>query len=253
MIRISIIIITWNQKENLKNCLNSLLNHCANNIYEIILINNNSTDGSKEIMDSYIFNPLFKFIHNDFNKGVSAARNQGLKVATGDFILLLDDDTIITNNFIEKMQNHIEDTKNIGIIAPALYNPDGSIQPSARVFPSIRSILVRAFPLVFTSKYYKKIIYGKVGGNVITDVDWVIGACQFINAEAIKMIGYLDEGYFFGYEDIDYCQRVKKLDFRIIYNPEISIVHIYQRKSAKRIFSMMKYSSICSFCKKTLL
>lgn len=244
--RTSLLIITWNQKEKLQKCLESIYTYSWNTINELILVDNNSTDNTVEyIKNSY---PEIKLIVNYKNMGVAYARNQALKECTGDLIILLDDDTIIEYDVFAEGLGYFNNNPSIGIMGPKLLFKNRDIQPSARDFPSISGILGRAFPKVTPASFKEKYFLKYISCEYPVEVDWVIGACQFIRKEVIDKIGLLDEKYFFGYEDIDFCYRTKKAGWKIIYNPKMYLIHFYQRKS-KKMFSYMSFMHLFSIIK----
>lgn len=240
----SIVIITWNQKEKLTKCLETLINNCNMDNSEIIIIDNNSNDGTKEFLISEYSG--YTLIFNESNLGVAKARNTGLKLANGKYIVFLDDDTIILNDFIKKSINYLNTNKEVYLLGPKLFFDNGEIQPSARKFPSILGILGRAFPKLTPKWFSEQYLYSFIYSKEPINVEWVIGACQFIRRDAIKIIGLLDEKYFFGYEDVDYCHRIKNAGYSIVYHPDVSLVHSYQRKSAQKLISKMKVYHILS-------
>lgn len=246
MVEISIIIITRNRQKLLKQCLNSLAG-AFDSDYEIIVVDNASQDKTVEMLKDFKNITLIK---NQKNLGVAPARNVGLRKARGKFIILLDDDTLIKRRgsflkIIDFMKKH----KKVAMAGPKLLYPDGQIQESARQFPTLRAILWRGtflhklFPNI---SFYKNYILKNFNRSEIQEVDWVIGACQIIRKDILNKIGLLDEKYFFGYEDIDFCFRIKQAGFKVIYYPFTKVVHYYKRESAKGIINRAKLEHIKS-------
>ncbi len=232
-IDISLVIITWNAKHFLEKCLKSVFEKNNGFDFELIIIDNNSEDGTIEFVESNY--PDAKLIKNSENRGVAPARNQGLKIAKGKYILILDVDTeLVTDNAFEIMVNYMNNNKIVGIMGAKLIFPSGEIQYTCRKFPSIfDKFFYRIIP---NSRFHEKHFMMKSDHNQILKVDYIIGAFQFIRHELIKKIGLYDENIFYGPEDIDYCLRAKKNGYEVIYFPEIVLYHFYQRIT-KKIFT----------------
>ncbi len=242
---ITVIIITWNAKNFLINCLNSLYEKNINQSFELIIIDNNSTDGSLEFITENF--PQTILIKNTFNKGVGPARNQGLKIAKGKYILILDVDTkFITNNGLQLLYDFMEQNKKIGIAGARLLFPDDEIQHSCRRFPSVMVKLFNRFERVGkikNSEALKEHYMLDKDHEKIQKVDYVIGAFQFIRRELIEKIGFYDEKIFYGPEDIDFCLRAKKVGYDTYYFPGVSLYHFYQRIT-KKFFTKITWEHI---------
>ena len=245
--KVSLVILTWNQRDRLKACLGSLMKWCKNSIYQYIVVVNGSVDGTSEMLKNDF--PMIEVVDNGRNLGVPAGRNVGLRQSRGEIVLLLDDDTLIQNDFVTPAVSEMSTNGRIGILGPKLVGLDGITQPTARRFPTVRYVLGRGLPRVTPRSYRWDYMDRYLNLSEPVSADWVIGACQFIRADLIKRIGYLNEEYFFGYEDVDYCKRARNADWDIVYDPRISLVHMYQRNSAKRGISLMKFEHIKSIGK----
>jgi len=219
---LSIIIVNWNTRELLKQCLASI-DYPA----EIIVVDNGSTDGSREmISDQWL---MVKLIANNKNLGFAKANNQGIKIAKGEFILLLNSDTKIKSNSLKKLITFAKRKKDWGVVGPRLLNQDGSIQFSCFHFPSIKGA-------------FEQFWLGKIGafekfapkGKKETEVEAVAGAAFLIPRKVIARVGLLDERYFFYFEDLDYCRRVKKAGLKVYYLPEAEIIHFHGSSAQKK-------------------
>lgn len=248
MTKASIIILTNNRKQLLKQCLDSLIaTGLSEN--EIILVDNGSSDGTSEMVKNYENLILVK---NKKNLGVAKARNQGVKKAKGKFIIFLDDDTLIKKAKFSEIMDFMKKDSNVAIVGPKILYPDGKIQESARKFPTPLAVLwrgtflARAFP---NAHFYKDYILADFDHRMPKEVDWVMGACQVIRRETFDKIGFLDERYFFGYEDIDFCFRAKKAGFKVIYYPFAEIIHYYRRKSARSVLNRAKFEHLKSIAR----
>lgn len=246
MIEASIIILTRNRENLLKQCLNSLLSY-KNNHHEIIIIDNGSQDGTRKTLKNYKNITLIK---NKKNIGVASGRNLGVKKALGKYVIFLDDDTLVKeNDALSKIIKFMERNREIGIVGAKLIYPNGIIQESARSFPTPLSVLWRGTFLhkVFpNTPFYKNYVLGDFSHKRILEVDWIMGACQVVRREVFNTIGLLDEKYFYSYEDIDFCYRAKNQGWKIVYYPYSKVIHYYNRGSARRIFSRQKLEHIKS-------
>lgn len=191
--------------------------------HEIIVIDN----GSTEILSDF-FNEGVTVIKNQHNLGFAAGVNQGLKIATGDYILLLNSDVFIDEVNLTALVNYLETNSEVGIVGPMMKFPSGDFQASAGFIPTLWGELLRFSTL---GKYisggtllYKNTFTDKQFTHPII-VDWVSGGCLLVKKKVIDAIGLLDEHYFFGIEDFDFCLRSQKNKFKVIYLPTVSVIH----------------------------
>ena len=232
--KISVIIVSYNVKEFLQQSILSLKNSLNGLDHEIIVVDNNSVDGSSEIV-KYKF-PEIILIENEDNRGFAAACNQGLKVSSGEYLLLLNPDTMIQEDTISTMINFFEEVPNAGAAGCKILNADGSLQLACRrSFPSPRVALPKLLGL---SKLFPKIkLFGKYNltyedpDNLI-EVDAVSGSFLMFSREVYEKIKGLDETFFMYGEDLDYCYRIKEAGWKIYYVPDTKIIH-YKGESAK--------------------
>ena len=127
-LKLSIIILTWNSDHLLRKCLSSIQANTTLNDYEIIIIDNNSNDGTREFFKSIEKDDSYRFILNNRNRGVGPARNQGIKLATGKYILILDVDTIVISGAIDKLVRYLDNTTQCGLVAAKMTDIDGNLQ-----------------------------------------------------------------------------------------------------------------------------
>jgi GT2 family glycosyltransferase len=229
MIDLSIIIVSWNTKEYLLPCLESILKKDDGVSQEVIVVDNGSQDGSEEGVKKKF--PFIHLIENKKNLGFAKAANQGLEKASGRYILLLNPDTQVTRRAIEQLVSFMESHPKVGVAGGQLINSDGSRQNSIANFPSLatelfnKSLLRWLFPERFPGKErdYREPI----------EVDSVIGACMVVRRDAIDQIGLLDEDYFLFLEETDWCYRMKREGWKIYHVPQAEIIH-FQGKSAEK-------------------
>lgn len=248
MIDLSIIIVNWNTKNYLLRCLESVFRSGKKKSWEVIVVDNGSQDGSaKEVKRSF---PNIRLIANEENRGFAKATNQGIKHSSGRYLLLLNPDTEVRENSIERLVAFMDTHPDIGINGVQLLNRDGSRQNSIANFPSLatellnKSLLRWVFPKKFPGK--ERVYPGPI------EVDSVIGACMLTRREAIERVGILDEDYFLFFEETDWCYRMKRAGWRVFHVPQSEIVHFQGRgaETRKREAKVEYYRSRYHFFRK---
>lgn len=238
LIDVSIVIISWNMKQLLQTCLESIYKFTKDIDFEIIVIDNNSGDGTYEMVK--VMFPGVEIIRNQENRGVAPARKQGMEISKGKYILILDADTELIENSICSLYKFIEENKDCGLVGSKLVDTEMNLQYSCKRFPTLLALLFRRLEylkLIKGSKTLKNHIMVDWDHKDVKEVDYLIGACQFIRKEVIDKIGYYDTAIFYGPEDIDYCLRIWKAGWKVIYYPLTKIVHHEQRITKRNIFS----------------
>jgi len=235
---LSIIIVNYNTKDLLETCLKSISQNTHNILYEIVVVDNHSKDSSVQMIEGEF--PDARLIKNKSNNGYSKANNQGINISQGRYILLLNSDTEVSNDALNKAVKFMDDNSEIGICGLKLLNADGSIQLSCRSFPTFStaifnrySIITRLFP---DNKFSREYLLSDWDHKSIMDVDWVSGACMLIRREVIDKIGLLEEKFFMYSEDVDLCYRAKENGWRIVYYPLSEVIHYIGKSSEKKPF-----------------
>ena len=244
---VSIIIVNWNTKRLLLDCICSIYETVKNISFEIWLVDNASSDGSVEaVKQNY---PDVKIIQNKKNLGFAAANNIALERMCGRYALLLNTDTILTNGAVEDLFNFMEKNQKAGMACGQLLNQDGSKQNSIANFPGILSLLCNEslLQILFTKKFpgkrkeYKKPV----------EVDSCIGACLMVRKKAMDEVGLLDKRYFFFFEETDWAYRMKQAGWKIYFVPSAKIFHIQGQTVGHNIVSrIMFYRSRYIYFKK---
>ncbi len=236
--RLSIVIITWNQIDHLVRCLQSLERWHHHDDTEIIVVDNGSCDGSVEYVKQHY--PQIVLICNEVNTGVSHARNQGMRKSKGDVLLFVDNDTEIPYESVAGMLNYIENHPEVGICACSLVYDDGSPQDNFKPFPG----LIVKFKRLLRLKSASICEYIPVNGLV--EPCYVIGACQMVSRQAMETVGCYDENIFYGPEDADYCLRMRRHGYRVVGLTNYKIKHHCRRISNHQLFSKLSMKHICS-------
>lgn len=224
--KLSIIIINWNTKELLKNCLKSACENTHGIDYEIFVVDNASSDGSAEMVEKEF--PQVKLIKNKENVGFAKANNQAIQKSNGNYILLLNPDTIVLPGALAQMVEFMNENSRVGALGPKLLNSDESLQPSCRSFPSLstalfeETLLNRVFP---KNRIIGKYKMGYWEHNDIREVDQPMGSALMVRREVIDQVGLLDEQFYMYYEEVDWCYRIKKQGWKIYFLPQAQIIH----------------------------
>jgi GT2 family glycosyltransferase len=221
-------IVNYNTKRNLKKCIESILQEPPKCSYQIIIVDNNSKDGSKKFLKQ-IKQKKIKYILNEKNRGFGAACNQIAKIQNSSYILFLNPDVEVSKNSIDKLVNFLKNKEKIGTVTGKLLFPDGSLQLSCRKSPSIlralfgrESFLRKIFPDNMVSKEY---LMSEIDYNKEQFPDWVRGAVMLFKTGVFEKIGGFDENFFLYFEDTDICLRLRKKGYKIAYLPEAIFYH----------------------------
>ncbi len=235
MTDISIIIVNYNVKEFVKNLLYSLHKALINYNSEIIVIDNASSDGSVEDIKEKF--PYVKVIANKENIGFGKANNQGLEIAEGNYIVLLNPDTIVREDTFSKLIEFVDKNSKVGMATCKVLNPDGTLQLACRRgFPgpwtSFTKItgLSKLFP---KSKLFARYNLTYLDENKTSEVDAISGSFMFFTREVYKKVGGFDPQFFMYGEDLDLCYRVQQAGYKVCYIPDTEIIH-YKGESTKR-------------------
>lgn len=242
-IELSIIVLTHNQSALTLRLFKSLKPYLdCHPDTELILIDNGSTDSTAEdLAIAQELNSVAPFRYKGWpcNLGVAGGRNSGILVARGRLILLLDNDTLVTADAIDALREHIDTHPQCGICAPALYSPDGVLQPSAKPFPGL---LLKVSHLLRP----RHTLARETAELAKEHPFYVIGACQMFRQSLWEELRYLDENIFYGPEDADFCMRVRKAGYTIDYLPQIRITHDWQRATRRRPWSRLSRRHACA-------
>jgi len=244
-IDVSIVIINYNSTPLLKNCLDTVEKFTSGINYEIIVVDNNSMTG--DVDELLKIHDRITLIINDVNRGFGAANNQGVEVAKGKYVLLLNNDTILFEDTIKKVFDFAETLEGNEIIGCKLLNEDKSVQKSVYNFPNLLNVFTSNFFLYLLfpkSKYFNKYHLMNKGISRITEVDVVTGAFIFISLKRFEELGGFDERFFFYMEDTDLCYRHRNVGGKVIYLPDTSIVHLKGKSAGSDSLFKNKYQSI---------
>jgi len=234
---LSILIVNYRTYSLTKQTINSVLNTVNAIDYEIIIVDNDSADGSLEkLIKDFEEYPFIKFIKNKNNDGFAVANNLAFKESKGEYVLLLNSDVIVNKGTINESLNYIKSNENIGVLGCKVVLPDGTLDKACRrSFPTFEvsfyrmTGLSKLFP---NSKRFNRYNLSYLDENGIYPVDCVVGAFMLINSDVMAECNALDESYFMYGEDIDLCYKIKELGYCVCYFGIYDIVH-YKGASGK--------------------
>ncbi len=231
---LSIIIVNWNVRDLLRECLRSIEDEKGDLSLEIIVVDSASNDDSAAMVRSEF--PSVHLIACTENVGFPRGNNIGLQEARGDYLLLLNPDTVIVDDALAVLVSYLQVNPDVGVVGPQLLNPDGSVQSSRRRFPTaatgfFESTWLEGLAPGILRRYYAL----DLPDDATADVDWLTGACIMVPRLAYEAVGGLDEGYFMYSEELDWCRRIKESGRRVVYYPAARVIHHVGKSSEQAV------------------
>ena len=234
-VELSIIIINWNSRDFLRDCLKSIEENPPPFSYETIVIDNASYDGSAEMVHGEF--PKIKYLQGPDNLGFSRGNNAAAESSSGRNLLFLNPDTKVLGNALDVMRDYLDAHHDVGIVGCRILNSDGSVQTTAvQAFPTLLNqtldadVLHRWFP--------KSRLWGTAalfsGSTAPTRVDMISGACLMIRRSVFEQIGGFSQDYFMYSEDVDICQKAHRAGWNAYYVPSVSVIHYNGQSTNKR-------------------
>jgi GT2 family glycosyltransferase len=222
-IYLSIIIVSWNTKDLLVQCIESIIKTTFKVNFEIIVVDNNSSDNSVEYVKNNF--PDVQLICLDNNYGFAKANNIGIKASKGNYISLINSDIIVLDNCIDNLINHLEINSDIGLIGPKILNANYSFQATCRRFPNLINTLSQSFGLNYF--FHNTDFYLREKDLTETkEVEALTGCFWIVRKEAFEQIGTLDEHFFFYGEDVDWCKHLSETTWKTVYFPYSKAIHL---------------------------
>lgn len=231
---LSIVIVNWNVRDLLRDCLRSIDAGRGLLTIEVIVVDSASTDGSVEMMRDEF--PGVRLVACAENVGFPRGNNIGLAEAVGKHLLLLNPDTVVVGDALPVMVEYLKAHPDIGALGPQLLNPDGSIQSSRRRFPTTLTAFIESTWLEGIAPGVLRRYYAlDLPDDATADVDWVTGACIMTPCKVYEEIGGLDEAYFMYSEELDWCRRIKQAGWRVVYYPDAQVIHHVGKSSEQAV------------------
>lgn len=225
---LSVVIVSYNVREHLLACLETV---CAGLQAgglrgEIIVVDNASSDGTVEAVRAAF--PGVEVIANRGNRGFAAANNQGIQRARGRVVVLLNPDTRVARDALGRLVRYLDENPAVGVVGPRLVYPDGRTQPSRRRFPTLltgflESTVVQDYWR--DNRVLRRYYVADRSDDETQEVDWLVGACLAVRREAIETAGLLDERFFLYSEEVEWCWRIRRAGWRVVYLPEATVYH----------------------------
>jgi len=272
MTDLSIVIVSWNVRDLLRRCLQSIYNpeSCRDEqalhaddrsgvggrptvglALQVIVVDNASSDGSAEMVRKDF--PDVQLLVNQENRGFPAANNQGIAAADGRCVLLLNPDTEIVRDALQTLVTFADRHPDVGMVGPQLLNADGTVQSSRRRFPTLATLFLESTWLQLAiadpqspatvrwltaplRRMLERYYVADRSPDAVQDVDWITGAAMLARREAIGDVGPMDEGFFMYSEELDWCRRFHQAGWRVVYLPTAQIIH-YVGKSSEQVIA----------------
>jgi len=216
----AIVLVCWNNKAYLKPCLRSLFDADMRSTFEVVLVDNGSTDGSQAMLRAEF--PQVVLIQNDRNVGLGRASNQGIEATRAPYVLLLNDDTLVDGKSLDALIDFMATTPDAGAVGGTLLNGDGSFQSAHNAFPSLLEeflVATRIGPSLWSEFPARR------GGPVAHAVDWIGSACLLLSRSALDQVGLLDEQYFIYGDEADLQYRLIRAGWKVYHVPGATTIH----------------------------
>jgi GT2 family glycosyltransferase len=230
----SVVIVSFNTRDLLARCLRTLLAELEGISSEVFVVDNASSDGSPDMVESEF--PSVRLIRSPVNRGFGAANNIALRLATGRYAILLNSDAFPEPDAFRRAIAHMDANPNVALGGARLIGRDGGWQPSGRLFPSLLNDFLTLSGL--SARFPYSPFFGRADRtwadvNRSAEVDWVPGAFSIIRRSALERVGLFDEAFFFYYEEVDLCVRLKQSGYKVWYYADVVVVHLGGESSKK--------------------
>jgi len=229
---LSIVIVNWNTRDLLRDCLISVYDTVERQTYEVLVVDNNSTDGSAEMVVAEF--PRVRLIRNQDNAGFARANNQAIQVSCGRHVLLLNSDAMLLPGTADTMVELLDRQPDVGVVGVQVLNRDGSFQASHADFPSLVGELLLATRLAGLLRGATYPHYPAEQSQHDRTTDWVSGACLMARRTAVDEVGPLDESYFMYTEETDWCYRMRQAGWVVYYLAGARVIH-WGSQSSRRV------------------
>lgn len=243
---LSIITVSHGHSRVIRNCLSSLYSLPDAATFETLLIDNLGASPAAEWTHAH--HPEVQLLLNSARRGFAANVNAGMTtLLNGRYFVLLNPDVICIPGLLDRLVDFMDDHPDVGIAAPQLFDPDGTLQANCRSFATPRALAFRALRLdaIWANRpLIRRYLMTGPGGASATEVDWVTGAVAIIRRAAVAQVGLLDERYFLYWEDMDWCCRMWQAGWKVCRIAEASAIHSHRREGVRRPFSRAGYAQV---------
>lgn len=246
-VALSVVVLTWNERDQLRRCLDHLAANPPGRALEIIVVNNGSTDATGEMLARDF--PHVHAIVNPRNRGVSIGRNQGMSRATGEYVAMLDSDAYVTPGALDTLCRFLDENPGVGLVGPRLEYDDGRLQLSCRRFPTPGAMVANRVGRLADRPSRRRHLMMDDPHDQTMDVEYVLGATMVFRAELGRSLGGFDEHIPYGYDDADWAMRIWAGGWRVSYVPEAVVVHDYRRRGTRHVLSRHNVWISLSYCR----
>jgi GT2 family glycosyltransferase len=250
---VSIVIVNWNTRDLLRNCLASIYKEAGTVDFEVIVVDNASCDGSVAMVKREF--PQVNLLENSDNKGFAVANNQAMAIAKGQYVLLLNSDTVILDNAIETTVDFADAHKDVAVLGGRVLNVDQTLQRTCFMFPSVLNMLLAAtylYKLFPKSRFFGREQMAWWDRGDVKEVDVVTGCFALVRKTAIEQVGLMDERFFMYCEETDWCYRFRQAGWKVLFTPDAQIIHLGGQSSKQMPveMSLQLRGSILQFIRK---
>jgi len=248
MINISIVIVSWNARKHLLDCLQSIRDTTGALNVETIVVDNHSSDGSPDAVEDRF--PETILVRNQTNAGFAKANNIGLAKSAGRYVALVNSDVLILEHCLQNLTTFMDTHPSVGMAGPRILNADRTLQPSGRRFPSLLAAFARAFfldRLLPQRVFHLRSRMSPAELGRLRSVNVLVGCFWMVRREALEQVGGLDEDFFIYGEDNDWCRRFHRAGWQVMYYPGAEAIHFGGASSSNapaRFFIEMKKSEL---------
>jgi N-acetylglucosaminyl-diphospho-decaprenol L-rhamnosyltransferase len=232
MAKVAVVVVSWNTRALLEECLESILATTAGQSVEIVVVDNASTDGTREMLSDR--HPRVQLIANDRNEGFSRANNQAARAIGSDYLLLLNSDARLLPQSLQEMVHLLDLEPAAAVVGAQLLNPDGTFQASCSSFPGLLQefLILTGLGRLLKGREYPS--QGPDEERGARRVDYIEGACLLARRQAYLQVGGMDETYFMYSEEVDLCYSVKRAGWDVWYQPAARVIHLGGASSRHR-------------------
>ena len=218
MATVSVVVVAYNALPWLEQALESVAGH------EVVVVDHGSTDESVEVARRHGARVI-----EQGNLGFGAGNNAGMRAASGDYTLLLNADAWVVGDAVERLAGFLDEHPEVGMVGPRLLDPDGTLQRSARAFPTIWRLATEYYgirKLAPGTDLLNPLYLGSFDHATVREVDWLSGACLLVRREAVEAVGPFDESFFMFSEETDWCYRFRAAGWKVVFAPVGDVVHV---------------------------
>jgi GT2 family glycosyltransferase len=228
---VSVVVVTFNSIAWIERCLASVRGH------ETIVVDHGSTDGTVELVRQRF--PDARLVEQE-NLGMGGGNNAGMRIAAGRYFLLLNSDAWVVGDAIEQLAAFVDEHPDVAVVGPRLLNPDGSLQRSARAFPTLWRLATEYLflrKLAPRSRALNSFYEGGFDHDEVREVDWLFGAALLVRRDAADEVGLFDEEFFMFSEETDWCYRFRQAGWKVYFLPRAEVVHVGGASHGGKLFA----------------